>query len=111
MGADDLRLFTSESVTEGHPDKLCDAVADAVYLIEDRDGGVTRPQEVGVQRVDPPLLHRAARGDQGLARHLPAEDALAILLGADAAEDVDLDRLEVEELAELVDGVLSHATV
>ena len=30
MGADDLRLFTSESVTEGHPDKLCDAVADAV---------------------------------------------------------------------------------
>jgi len=29
-GIDDLRLFTSESVTEGHPDKLCDAVADAV---------------------------------------------------------------------------------
>jgi S-adenosylmethionine synthetase len=26
----DLTLFTSESVTEGHPDKLCDAVADAV---------------------------------------------------------------------------------
>lgn len=24
------RLFTSESVTEGHPDKLCDAVSDAV---------------------------------------------------------------------------------
>ena len=24
------RLFTSESVTEGHPDKLCDAIADAV---------------------------------------------------------------------------------
>ena len=23
-------LFTSESVTEGHPDKLCDAVSDAV---------------------------------------------------------------------------------
>ena len=28
--AEDLLLFTSESVTEGHPDKLCDAVADAV---------------------------------------------------------------------------------
>ena len=26
----DKRLFTSESVTEGHPDKLCDAVSDAV---------------------------------------------------------------------------------
>ena len=23
-------LFTSESVTEGHPDKLCDQVSDAV---------------------------------------------------------------------------------
>ena len=23
-------LFTSESVTEGHPDKICDAVSDAV---------------------------------------------------------------------------------
>lgn len=24
------RLFTSESVTEGHPDKVCDAISDAV---------------------------------------------------------------------------------
>ena len=24
------RLFTSESVTEGHPDKLCDQISDAV---------------------------------------------------------------------------------
>ena len=24
------RLFTSESVTEGHPDKMCDAISDAV---------------------------------------------------------------------------------
>ena len=23
-------LFTSESVTEGHPDKVCDAVSDAI---------------------------------------------------------------------------------
>jgi S-adenosylmethionine synthetase len=28
--AADTTLFTSESVTEGHPDKLCDAVADAI---------------------------------------------------------------------------------
>ena len=29
-------LFTSESVTEGHPDKICDAISDAVLdaLIE-----------------------------------------------------------------------------
>jgi S-adenosylmethionine synthetase len=25
-----MRLFTSESVTEGHPDKVCDAIADAI---------------------------------------------------------------------------------
>ena len=26
----DKRLFTSESVTEGHPDKICDAISDAI---------------------------------------------------------------------------------
>jgi len=28
--SDSLRLFTSESVTEGHPDKICDQVSDAI---------------------------------------------------------------------------------
>ncbi|WP_353845812.1 S-adenosylmethionine synthetase N-terminal domain-containing protein, partial [Thermomicrobium sp.] len=35
--------FTSESVTEGHPDKLCDQVSDAVLdavLAQDPDGRV-----------------------------------------------------------------------
>ncbi|WP_170221058.1 methionine adenosyltransferase [Amycolatopsis cihanbeyliensis] len=30
MSASNRRLFTSESVTEGHPDKICDAISDAV---------------------------------------------------------------------------------
>ena len=37
------RLFTSESVTEGHPDKICDAISDAVLdaiLAEDPMGRV-----------------------------------------------------------------------
>ena len=37
------KLFTSESVTEGHPDKLCDCVSDAVLdamLAEDRESRV-----------------------------------------------------------------------
>jgi len=45
--AEDLLLFTSESVTEGHPDKLCDAVADAV--LDDviaRDAGARAAIEV-----------------------------------------------------------------
>ncbi len=25
-----LRLFSSESVTEGHPDKICDQISDAI---------------------------------------------------------------------------------
>ena len=34
-------LFTSESVTEGHPDKMCDAISDALldaYLPQLADG-------------------------------------------------------------------------
>ncbi|HMZ51582.1 MAG TPA: methionine adenosyltransferase [Candidatus Sumerlaeota bacterium] len=35
----DLSLFTSESVTEGHPDKVCDAISDAVLdAILESDG-------------------------------------------------------------------------
>ena len=26
----DKFIFTSESVTEGHPDKICDAISDAI---------------------------------------------------------------------------------
>lgn len=36
-------LFTSESVTEGHPDKLCDAISDSILdalLAEDKDSRV-----------------------------------------------------------------------
>ena len=37
------RLFTSESVTEGHPDKICDQISDAILdaiLAEDKNGRV-----------------------------------------------------------------------
>ena len=37
------KLFTSESVTEGHPDKLCDYISDSVldsYLAEDKNARV-----------------------------------------------------------------------
>ena len=35
--------FTSESVTEGHPDKLCDTISDAIldaYLKQDKNARV-----------------------------------------------------------------------
>ena len=37
------RLFTSESVSEGHPDKICDQVSDAILdaiLAQDKDAHV-----------------------------------------------------------------------
>ena len=37
------KLFTSESVTEGHPDKICDQISDAILdaiLAEDKNGRV-----------------------------------------------------------------------
>jgi hypothetical protein len=85
-------------------------VAEALDLVQHRDPGVARPQEVAVQRVHVAgVVDRPSRGHEGLPRHLAAEDALAILVGRDAPEDVDLDRLEVEQLDEGVDGVLGHA--
>jgi S-adenosylmethionine synthetase len=39
----ELRLFTSESVTEGHPDKICDQISDSILdalLTEDRHSRV-----------------------------------------------------------------------
>lgn len=47
------RLFTSESVTEGHPDKLCDAISDAIVdACLDRDGRAKVAVETLVKTVD-----------------------------------------------------------
>ena len=43
------KFFTSESVTEGHPDKLCDQIADAVLdeiLLRDPDAHVACEVEI-----------------------------------------------------------------
>jgi S-adenosylmethionine synthetase len=32
LGTAERTFFTSESVTEGHPDKVCDQVSDAVLV-------------------------------------------------------------------------------
>ena len=62
-----------------------------------------------MQRVDPAVLDGAARRHEGLGRHLAAEDPLALLVGLDPAEDVDLDGLEVEQVDQEVQGV-AHGT-
>ena len=78
------------------PRREAAAVADAVDLVDDRRGHVARQQEVGMQRVRHAALDRAARGDHRLADHLAAEDAASAEIARDAAEEIFLQRFEVE---------------
>ena len=75
-------------------------VAQAVDLVEDRYARVARSEEVRVQRMDVPagFVDRAGRRDERLAGDLAPEHPLAVFVGLDAPEDVDLDRLEVEQV-------------
>ena len=41
-------LFTSESVTEGHPDKLCDAISDSVMISSWRESRHRKHDRFGV---------------------------------------------------------------
>ena len=68
------RLFTSESVTEGHPDKLCDAVSDAIDVISDGEGiGLSRRRiTVSTSGVVPELEPLGARTQAMLAISLHA---------------------------------------
>src|SRR5450631_1699941 len=51
----------------------------------------------------PAGLDGAARGDEGLRRDLAAEDALAVLVGAQAPKEVDLERFELQEVEQVVE--------
>ena len=85
----EARLFTSESVTEGHPDKICDAISDSVLdalLAQDptvpRRGGDAGHHRPGARR---------RRGDHhgqgGLRRHPQRSCATRILeIGYDSSD-------------------------
>ena len=46
------RLFTSESVTEGHPDKICDQISDAILdAIISKDPNARVAAETSVKQV------------------------------------------------------------
>ena len=57
-----------------------------------------------MQRVHPSVLDGAPGRHERLPGHLAAEDALALLVGLDAPEDVDLNGLEVEQVDEELQG-------
>ena len=52
----------------------------------------------------PTVLDRAARRHEGLGGDLAAEDTLALLVGLDAPEDVDLNGFEVKQVDEEFQG-------
>ena len=80
------------------------AVADAVDVVDDRNLGVARQQEIGVHGVRLPALDGAHRGDQRLADDLAAEHALPAGLRRAAAEQVHLERFEIENIEQILDG-------
>jgi hypothetical protein len=77
------------------------AVAQPPDLVDDRHGRIARQDEIGVQRMRQAVLHRPTGGDHRLADHLSAEHARPSAFRADAAEQVHLDRLEVQELQQV----------
>ena len=80
-------LFTSESVSEGHPDKLCDQISDAILdrcLELDPDAHVACESfattnfvlnggEIGFQNPDPKLPEIIAKEAEGIARKVALE--------------------------------------
>ena len=52
----------------------------------------------------PSVFDRAPGGHERLPGHLTAEDALALLVGLRAPEDVDLNGLEVKQVDEELQG-------
>ena len=87
------------------------AVAAAVHLVDDRRVEVAAPQEIRVQRMHRALgLDRAARGHQRLPEHLPAEHLRTADVAALAAEQVDLEPLEIEQLQQVGEH-LAHAAL
>ena len=79
------------------------AVTDAVDVVDDRHARVAGSQEVRVERVHEPVLDRATRGDQRLPGDLAAEHALAVLVRAEPAEQIDLELLQLQQFDQLVE--------
>ena len=72
------------------------SVADPIDLVDDGGGHVAREQKIRVQRVRGAALHRARRRHQRLSDDLAAKDALSAQIAGLTAEEIHLERLEIE---------------
>jgi S-adenosylmethionine synthetase len=111
-------IFTSESVTQGHPDKLCDQVSDAIvdhFLRQDPDSRIVAECAVssGVMFISAHYASRARLDIPDIARHVIREvgypkdvfdaDACTILTSfmdhtATDYQPLDLDHMDDAEL-------------
>jgi S-adenosylmethionine synthetase len=103
-------IFTSESVTEGHPDKVCDTVADAIldaYLVQDP---LTRINIEVLAKADNLVLAGEISSRAEVDAESVARTVLRKIGYADANEKFDADTVKVhkfttEQAAEIDNGV------
>ena len=92
------RLFTSESVTEGHPDKVCDQISDAILdalmeqdlgknaTVEDVEKLLDVPDEYEMNKQDP--TETLNRADEILnTQKINLKEILSQIEGNDDSED------------------------
>src|SRR6266702_1731143 len=73
----------------------------AVHLVHNRRVEIAAAQEVGVQRVHYPVRDRCRSGGQGLSQHLTAEHLRTADIAAFATKQVDLERLQLEQIQQI----------
>jgi len=73
------------------------AIARPVNVIDDRRRHVPSAQEIGVQRVCHPAVHRVLCGRQSLAEDLATENLWAAEVAAVATKYVVLDALKLQK--------------
>ena len=117
------RLFTSESVTEGHPDKICDQISDAIVdaiLEKDPNGRVAAETTVNTGYamvmgeistecyVDIPKIVRQVICDIGYTRAKYGFDGTTCAVMTSIDEQSPDIAMGVNEALEYKDGSLEH---
>ena len=109
-------LFTSESVTEGHPDKVCDIISDSILdaiLSQDNNARVACETMITTARVfvsaeitttadvDYDSIIKKALSDIGYSK----DDLGAISIGPDGKKKVFIETLIKEQSPQIAQGV------
>ena len=105
IAGNDDAIKSVELVTHAIADAIIEARREAppipqrIHEVDDGGVEITGQNEVPMHRVrEPTRLHRALRRDQRLRQDLAAKDAPRTDIAVATTIDIDLDRLEVEEM-------------